>query len=170
MVNPPLAKYASLKSVLILFIIILGFNGYFMVKMKSSTGQPPLDLRFTHSPKVTYKNFDAMSEDQQKRYMIGELTTDIIYPIIYTLFFSFSLLLLFKGNQIIPFVPYGAFIMDVFENLSLFTLLKLYPQHINWLAWVSSIFSTLKWLFVMLSFLLIILGLFRKFIFKPINK
>jgi len=138
-----------------------------MVKMRSSKGPPPLDLHFTHNPEVTYNNFDAMTLEQQKKYMRGELTTDIIYPIIYTLFFTFTLLLLYGANGIIPLIPYGAFIFDILENLSLFTLLKLYPEQINWLAWTSSVFSTLKWLFVLISFLLVIIGLFRKFIFKP---
>ena len=164
MVNPPLAKYASLKSVMILFTIILGFNGYFIVNMKTSAGPPPLDLKFTHSPEVTYKTFNAMSSEQRKGYMIGELTTDIIYPIIYTLFLSFSLLLLFNGSRIIPIIPHGALIADVFENLSIFPLLKMYPKEIDWLAWVSSIFTTIKWLFVFISLLLLIAGLLRKFI------
>lgn len=170
MVNPPLAKYASLKSVMILFAIVLGVNGYFMLKMQSSTEPPPLDLKIIHGPEVTYNTFDAMSAEQQKRYMIGELTSDIIYPVIYTLFLSFSLLLLFKDFKTIPLIPYGAFVFDILENLSLVTLLKLYPQQIDWLAWISSIFSTLKWLFVFVSLLLIIVGISRKLFLKPIPK
>ena len=93
--KPPLAKLASAKLSLFLLLLIIIFS---VVIMPFSTGNKkakPIDIHFAYSPEKVYELIHTYSDATRKSYIIGEMTLDVIYPVIYTLFMSLSLIVLF---------------------------------------------------------------------------
>jgi len=98
-------------------------------------------------------------------YRAFELTGDIAYPIVYTLFFSLAITWLFQrgfpsGSVMHRYniVPLGAWLFDLFKNLCIVGMLSVYPSRPATLAWVSTIFTMVKWLFLIPTALLLLYG------------
>jgi hypothetical protein len=101
-------------------------------------------------------------------YMRIELTADILYPIIYTLFFGLFLSWLFQRGflpgspmQKLNVMPVGALVFDLLENMGIISMLTLYPSIPAALAWITMIFGSIKWLFAFASIGLIFVGLVK---------
>jgi hypothetical protein len=108
----------------------------------------------------------SYSPEVRAAYRIFELTGDIIYPIIYTLFFGLAITWLFQrgfpstsGMHKFNVVPFGAWLFDLFENLGIVAMLSVFPLTPALLAWISAVFTLVKWLFAGASILLVVIGL-----------
>ena len=95
------------------------------------------------------------------------MTGDIIYPIVYTLFLALAITWLFErrfapnsNTQKYNVVPFGAWLFDLLENICIVTMLSVYPSTHPLLAWISTVFTMLKWLFAIESVGLLLIGLF----------
>ncbi len=84
-------------------------------------------------------------------YRRTELTTDIVYPLTYAIFFTLILTLLMRGlplsgrlqqANILPFVMQG---FDLLENFFLVSLLSAYPEQNETTVLLCAIFRLLKW-------------------------
>ena len=121
-ISDTLRKYANGWLVLvflageILFIaVILPRQG---AKIEASSGGVgPIDLQFFYTPEKAYSMVSAYGEVGRASYRLFELTGDIIYPIVYTLFFSLFITWLFKHGfatdsnmQKLNVVPFGAWL------------------------------------------------------------
>jgi hypothetical protein len=58
-------------------------------------------------------------------------------------------------------VPFGAWLFDLLENLSIVIMLSIYPSTPALLAWIATIFTMLKWLFALVTILLLLAGLVK---------
>jgi hypothetical protein len=90
-----------------------------------------------------------------------ELTADIIYPIIYTLFYGLLLSWLLQRAykpdspmQKLNAMPAGAWLFDLLENIGIVSMLSMYPSQPSVLAWLTMIFGLVKWAFAIGSILL----------------
>ena len=97
-----------------------------------------------------------------------ELTADIIYPIIYTLFFGLLISWLFQRAfrsdspmQKYNMTPVGAWFFDLLENAGIVSMLATYPSQPAALAWLTMIVGSLKWLFAVGSIGLSLFGLVK---------
>jgi hypothetical protein len=70
--------------------------------------------------------------------------------------------MLHKDIQIAKF-PFVITILDFVENGGIVTLLINYPKEMHGLATFTSVFTTLKWLVLGLTLILILWGLIKKF-------
>jgi hypothetical protein len=128
----------------------------------------PLDLMFFYTPAKAFAMIEKYAEAGRAVYMKIELTADIIYPIIYTLFYGLLISWLFQrafksdsAMQKYNVTPVGAWFFDLLENVGIVSMLALYPSQPNALAWLTMIFGSLKWLFVFASIGLSLFGLVR---------
>ena len=172
-----LNKYAKGWLVFILFLLDGFFMGYVMPSIgttMNSTG--PIDLLFFYTPQTAYGMVAAYGEQVRAAYRVTELTVDIIYPIVYTSFFSLLITWLFKKGfpaeskiQRLNVVPFGAWLFDLFENLGIVTMLSVYPSTPTGVSWLTTIFTMVKWTFAGAGGLLILVGLVMavKNKFKP---
>ncbi len=96
----------------------------------------------------------------------GEMTFDVAYPIVYTLFMSVTLMLLYPNKWKVAWVPYGIFGVDMLENTGIVTMLYSYPTKLTMVAWFTSGFSTIKWSLVMVVLVMILVGLGKKLFTK----
>ena len=133
-----------------------------------SGGTGPIDLQFFYTPEKVYGMIASYGDEVRASYRTFELTGDIIYPIVYTLFFSLAITWLFArgfpSNSVMHkynVVPFGAWLFDLFENLCIVAMLSVYPSTPVALAWVSTIFTMTKWLFILPTALLLLYGLVK---------
>jgi hypothetical protein len=131
-----------------------------------SGGIGPIDLQFFYTPEKVYKMVESYGNAGRASYRTFELTGDIIYPMVYTLFFSLAITWLFQRGfasnsaiQKFNVVPFGAWFFDLLENLGIVSMLSVYPSTPAGLAWLSTTFTLLKWLFVLPTALLLLTGL-----------
>jgi hypothetical protein len=170
-ISDTLRKYANGWLILIFFLGEILFNAGILPRQQAkieagSGGVGPIDLQFFYTPDKVYSMVSAYGEAGRASYRIFELTGDIIYPIVYTLFFSLFITWLFQQGfskesvmQRLNVVPFGAWLFDLLENLGIVSMLSAYPSTPAWLAWVSSIFTMIKWLFAGASIILLLIGI-----------
>lgn len=157
--------------VFILFLMDMFFNILVMpmaqALMKFDGGGPgPLDLRFFTPPTKMFEIIGQYGEYNRVFYRNFELTGDILYPIVYTLFFSLLISWLFQRGfapasnmQKWNVLPFGALLFDLLENLGIVTLLSVYPSTPVIVAVLTTLLTMVKWTFAAGSILLILFGL-----------
>src|SRR5512134_3993953 len=90
------------RRVIILFIAEALMMGYIMplasaiMALAANNSVMPLDLMFFYSPEKAFAMIEKYGEAGRALYMKIELTADILYPIIYTLFYGLLLSWLMK--------------------------------------------------------------------------
>lgn len=168
-----LKKYANGWLVLVFF----GITAYFQLvvfaaqgeKIKTTSGGTgPIDLLLFYTPEKVFGMIESYGAELRASYRIFELTSDIAFPIAYTLFFSLAITWLFQRGLASDsnlhkynVVPFGAWITDLSENLGIVTMLSVFPATPVLLAWVTAIFTLLKWLFILPTTILLLYGLVR---------
>ena len=168
-----LKKYASGWLVLVFFAGEILFNAVILPRQQAkmeagSGGTGPIDLQFLYTPDKAYTMIASYGEEGRASYRAFELTGDIIYPIVYTLFFSLAITWLFQrgfaSNSSMHkynVVPFGEWLFDLLENLGIVAMLSVFPSTPPVLAWISTVFTMLKWLFVIRTALLLLFGLVK---------
>lgn len=168
-----LKKYANGWLVLLFMAGEILFNAIILPGQQASMeagsgGTGPIDLLFFYTPDKAYSMIESYGDAGRASYRTFELTGDIIYPIVYTLFFSLTITWLFQrgfagDSQMHKYnvVPFGAWLFDLFENLSIVAMLSIYPSTPALLAWTATIFTMLKWLFAIVTILLLLTGLVK---------
>lgn len=168
-----LRKGASGWLVLVFLAGEMFFNAVVLPNQKAkieagSGGVGPIDLQFFYTPEKAYSMVASYGEAGRADYRLFELTGDILYPIVYTLFFSLAITWLFQRGfasnspmQKYNVVPFGGWLFDLFENLGIVAMLSVYPTTPAVLAWVTAIFTVIKWLFAIASGVLMLIGLVK---------
>ena len=128
----------------------------------------PLDLMFLYTPAQAFEMMDRYGEAGRSVYFKIELTADIIYPIIYTLFYGLLLSWLFQRAfkpdspmQKWNVMPVGAWLFDMLENAGIVSMLMMYPARPEIMAWLTMLFGSLKWAFFVVTMGLVLVGLVR---------
>lgn len=128
----------------------------------------PLDLMFFYTPAQAFAMMDKYGEAGRAVYLKIELTADIIYPIVYTLFYGLLLSWLLQrafrsdsGMRKLNVTPVGAWLFDLLENIGIVSMLATYPSKPALLAWLTMIFGSLKWGFFLVTVVLVLVGLIR---------
>ncbi|NJN79476.1 MAG: hypothetical protein HC797_02870 [Anaerolineales bacterium] len=135
--------------------------------MKSGTGlEQPLDLMLFATPDKIFEMVERYGDSGRVFYRNIELTADLAYPIIYLFAFGLLISWLFKRGfasssamRKYNTAPVFAFVFDMLENLNIVTLLSIFPSKPVILGWTLFVFTAIKWLFAVVSILLILIGL-----------
>lgn len=167
-----LGKYANGWLVLVLLAGEILFNAVILpgqqARMQAgSGGVGPIDLQLFYTPEKVYGMIASYSPEVRVAYRTFELTGDILYPIVYMLFFSLAITWLFQRGfastssmHKYNVVPFGGWFFDLLENICIVAMLSIYPSTPALLAWISTIFTSVKWLFAVESVGLLLIGLF----------
>ena len=160
--------------VFILFLADAIMMGYIMpvaagiMALAANNSVLPLDLMFFYNPEQAFAMMDKYGEAGRAIYLRIELTADIIYPIIYTLFYGLLISWLFQrafkpesGMQKWNLMPVGAWFFDLLENVGIVSMLMMYPAKPAVLAWITMLFGTLKWAAFVVTVGLVLVGLVR---------
>lgn len=130
-----------------------------------SGGVPILDMRMSYTPEEVYQLLSALGTAGRQAYRTMHLVPDILFPISYALLFAFTaawflvrLLPLEHPLQWLILTPLISGLADILENLSIVVSGLVYPNRIDWLAQAASLLTRIKFGFMPLGsvFLIII--------------
>lgn len=167
-----LNRIASWKSLLIFLAIYILFNGYILKNTENKINELAgksvsiIDLTFGFNPQKTLMMAAEYGDAARSYYARTEMTTDIVYPIVYAFLFGIILSLLFRKSSYarVNILPFICLLFDYLENITIVSLLISYPQQSLAIAILCEIFKLLKWLTFGSLILLIIFGLISKII------
>ncbi len=158
-----------------LVFALMALDGFFMGfvmpliggLLKDGTGtQQPMDLQFFSTPAKLFAMVESYGEYGRPFYRNVELTVDILYPVIYMLAFGLFISWLFQRGfkpdskmQKWNVIPLGIWLFDMLENLGIVTLLSTFPAQLTVIAWLTTIFTMVKWTFAGASIFLMVIGL-----------
>jgi len=160
-------KWANWKSILFLFALQMLLNLVILPGASSSDTHnlPVLDLQFWYTPQRAYEIIGAYSPELRQAAAITRLTLDIIYPVVYGLLISLLLVVTFRrafpGSRfadVAAFLPWGGVLADYLENIGLATMYLSYPTELVHLSWVTTVFTSTKWVLIGISFGLVLIG------------
>ena len=118
----------------------------------------PLDLYFSYSPDQVYDYLDRLGAKGRGAYARMELTTDLLFPVVYSL--ALTVALLMAARRVLPAdsrlrylccFPLLIIIADWCENLSLAVVIHAFPDRLNAVVTAASLFTSLKWVFLTLT-------------------
>lgn len=170
MLSAKLRKSANGWLILALLAAQVPFNAFIFPSQRMrlearSGGIGPIDPLLFYTPEEVYSMIAAYGEAGRTDYRNSELTVDIIYPILYTLFFALSISRLFRlgfgpnsSMHQLNLLPLGGWLFDLLENLGIVWMLSVHPATPAALAWASAVFTLFKWMFAAASIGLILIG------------
>lgn len=168
-----LKKLANWKAILIVLAVYLGFSlflfPYYQDQVDAIAGEPltALDLRMQYSVEDARILLEKMQPAGRDLSRIISGRVDMVYPIIYGLFLMLLIIRLSKGLKLPHYLwllvaPLLAMLFDYLENFQVLRMLRQYPDISPQLVRFSALMSSLKWLFVGISLLIVlILGLIQ---------
>lgn len=155
-------KTISILGAILLFFFLYLFPKYH-AKINDSSGQEveTLDVRFTYTKIDVDKTFELMGTEGRKTYKFISACIDMIYPIVYGLLFLVVLLKLNKENsnrklKLVYLFPLFVVLLDYTENVGILHMLNRYPSISEFQVNFNSLITSLKWIFVLITILLIL--------------
>ena len=153
-------QYSTGRSILILFVttvalavLINASTLPFSARMitEQSGGLMLLDMHFSYTPNDAYKLLEALGKAGRQAYLTMHLTLDLVFPVVYSLLFSFSIAWFLKRLlppdhflQWIVLIPFIAGLADLIENVNITIMGLTYPTRLDGLVRLSSLMTTLK--------------------------
>ena len=130
----------------------------------SDAGSP--DMSLFYSPQQLYQMAEAYGEQGRQAYVQQRFTFDVVWPLVYTFFLCTAITWLYgrgfahssawrRANTI----PLIAILLDFLENLSTSLVMLRYPHPSPVIDWLAPVFTLLKWVFVVGSFILLLIGI-----------
>lgn len=167
-------KLASARSVtvllflsLLLMVIINTLNMPVSVPRISelSNGAGILDMKLYYTSGEAYQLLERLQPDGRSVYMKLLLVFDFVFPFLYTLSLVLIVTVTFRyafqsttNLQKLCLMPLLAGLCDWIENICVLTMLAKYPKFSN-VAYISGYFTLGKWVFILLSLILIAVGM-----------
>jgi hypothetical protein len=135
------------------------------LKIISGEKKPTLDSNISYGAREAHALFGKLKDEGRQFYACSEITADLIFPIIYSLFLSLLIIYIFqkcslnKALQFVAMLPLLALLFDYIENILFAFMLFDYPQERTAFAEVASVSTKLKWTFLAVSAGAILFGL-----------
>jgi hypothetical protein len=157
--------------ILVLFLLDALLGGFLLplaggMMQGGQGGIQPLDLMFFATPARIFDMLAKYGEYGRPFYRTVELTLDVAYPLVYSLFFGMLISWFFQrgvapGSALRRYnvTPLVSGLFDLLENAVIVVLLSIFPSQPAALAWILITFTSLKWLFAGTSIALLVLGL-----------
>ena len=153
--------------ILVVLVLLVSFIALTLPLLEKASGNVEgLDVRFYYPPEETFAAIDAYTPDGRSALRVLYLTVDIVNPILYTgllvLLVSWLFQRAFKPHslwRVLNIFPLGAAFCDLLENLSIVTMLSAYPDHPRPMAWLATLGTMGKNIFLFGSLGLILVGL-----------
>lgn len=167
------ARLEALANRRVLSILIVLFLVLFLVVFPLATAQLAsysggvrlVDSLYSYSPAEVYGMIAAYGDQGRPFYILTTLTADLLFPLDYA--FLLALLIVatyrraFPGGRMarpMSLFPFLTALADLLENACLVTLLAGYPGQLIFIAQAGSFFTTVKWSFLIISLVLVLVG------------
>ena len=165
-----LNKYTSKKNILIGILSIITFNVFLLPKFSELFLNTKidiksiLDVKFSYTTTIAYTLFENLGVEGREAYKLSELFVDIPYAIIYGFTYAFLIIFLLKINKIttlnyLILAPLLIGFFDILENIGIVIMLTKYPIKLVGICNLTSIFTSLKWIFAIITFIIVLINL-----------
>ena len=158
------AKGRLILTLAVVFVVFVTIT--LPIAQNASNGVIGLDTRFFYIPQEAFSVVASYSNHGRSILQIFYLTVDIVNPILYTSICVLLISYLFKRGfkpaslvQKLNLMPIGAAIFDLLENISIVIMLSTYPNQSRTTAWLATVGTTTKYIFIYASLALVLLGL-----------
>lgn len=153
-------KLVPIISTILFILFMILVLPYINRLMQDNLGQlSSPDTMLFYSAETFYSLLLAYGEAGRSLYILLRWTFDLIYPLIYGLFFLSVLTQLMlhnhKINKTILWIPLLAVVFDLLENTIATILMVNFPVRYNALVYILQIASALKWLMLLITIILI---------------
>lgn len=166
-------RIANWKLLALLLVLYVSFPVYWLKNTEATINQlagksiGPIDLTFGYNPERTLQMVADYGPEARAYYARAELTTDIIYPVVYSLLFAVMLTLLFRNKTDRPFafitlLPFVCLLCDFLENTAIVGLLTTYPAQSTALAIGCELAKLVKWISFGVVIGYVLYGLFKR--------
>ncbi len=125
-----------------------------------------LDLQFHSSPENTRAILGSYTAEAKQFVLVFGLVFDTIYPLVYGFLFIVTGCLVFRKRKeqfpwlfYLPLLPLLIIFVDYAENINIASLLYTFPSVSDIRINITSAFSSLKWILVVVEALLLFGGL-----------
>ncbi len=159
-----LGKLATGKNIIILLILMIVANAVVIPLIYPQF--ETLDLQSSYSPDGAYNLISSYGEQGRLHYAVIELTLDLFYPLISALLFSLFTAYTFRRIfspqsklQYLALIPLAVMLVDYFENISVVTMLFIFPQRIDPVAQAANLFTVTKFALSYVELALVLIGL-----------
>ncbi|MEN8240345.1 MAG: hypothetical protein ABFS17_00355 [Chloroflexota bacterium] len=161
-------KISNGKVVLVTLLIFIAFTSLVLPGQAAQADQfgeevGTVDTSMYYTPDQLIEIAEGYGKEGRDAYIRARWTFDVAWPLVYTAFLASATSLLVKKTidqyspwMMLNLVPLFAMLFDFLENIAASGVMAAYPQKLTWLAWLSSVFTPVKWLLVGGSFLLVI--------------
>ncbi len=166
-----LFPYSNTRNILLGLGIIIIVNVvifpylFFRIEQMGFTPPDPLDLELVYTPEFALDFYNEIPKSVRSELIIALLTIDNPYALVYGLTFVLLIQLLFReltpNRQRIILLPLLAVFFDFLENI--FESLLLYSGQYKW-AILVSVCTPAKWFFLFSTFLVLLTGLFFRYL------
>lgn len=154
-----------LLALLLLFAVVIVPTIQGQLEARSG-GNGIIDVLFFYTPEQAYSMIASYGDEGRAMYRTFAMTGDILYPVVYSLFFSLFITWLFQRGfaptskmHLLNVVPLGAWLFDWLENIHIVTMLTLYPSTPTLVATLASFCTMIKWGFGVAATVVILIGL-----------
>ncbi len=167
-----LEERAQGKTLLALFLLLLLFTFVIfpwrsseLPKMQPPLEKPTLDTQFGYSVQTVYETARQLGEQGRMAYALTEVSVDLVYPVLYSLFLSLLMLAIFRRLLAptsawlrLALLPVVVPLFDYAENFSIVFILLNYPTQFPSLAQAANVFTLAKWTVGVGCVVIILLG------------
>ena len=121
----------------------------------------PLDLHFSYSPDQVYEYLAVLGAKGRGDYTRMLLTSDLAFPVVYSMALSIALMIVLRkllplASVYLCLFPFTIVIADWFENLCLVMVTREFPEQADIIASYASSFTSLKWVLIVLTVLILL--------------
>ena len=126
----------------------------------------PLDLYLSYSPDQAYEYLAVLGVEGRSASISMALTSDMVFPVVYAMALSVALVLVLRKRLLLSgrlrylcLFPFLIVIADWCENLCLAMVMHAFPERADALVRAASLFTSLKWMFIALTILVLLVAL-----------
>lgn len=167
------ARLETLANRRILAVLIVIFLVLFLVIFPMASAQIAsfsgemrmIDSLYKYTPDQVYQMIGAYGEQGRSFYILTTLTADLLYPLDYSLLLSLLIIATYRqafpgGRMVSPMslFPFITALFDLLENACVVVMLANFPQQLTFIAQAASLFTSLKWGFLIISMVLVLVG------------
>lgn len=166
------SKMISIIAIVLAVVAIINFSLYFALFLPTTGGTAYLELNFGYSPADLYQYAELYGEDGRIMYVAMSATLDMLIPLCAgALIVTIAFYIEKKANQrryleLAFTAGCGACISDWLENVSMISLLTLYPTENMAIAVAARAMTTAKYLFLILGVIVIAVDAYDLYRFR----
>lgn len=123
------------------------------------------DTTFYYTRDQLYQIAEDFGQEGRLYYLDSRISFDIVWPLVYTFFLINTISWILNKTileesklRLLNLVPLAGILLDYLENITNMVVMFRYPQPTDIIASLAGIFTSLKWVFVGGSFLILLFG------------